>query len=67
METSRPDGDHRLPGGDAMSKSRYSKTKAAGQLVGMSRYGKQFGQQARIIPAENRQMRRMKKRSEVLP
>lgn len=50
-----------------MSKSRYSKTKAAGPLVGMSRYGKQFGQQAHLIPTENRQMRRMRKRSEVLP
>ena len=45
-----------------MSKSRYSKTKAAGQLVGMSRYGKQFGgQQARLVPANNRQMRRARK------
>ncbi len=44
-----------------MSKSRYSKTKAAGQLVGMSRYGKQYGQRARLVPAENRQMRRMRK------
>lgn len=61
METSRSDGDHRLPGGDAMSKSRYSKTKAAGQLVGMSRYGKQFGKQAHLIPTENRQMRRARK------
>lgn len=51
-----------------MSKSRYAKTKAAGQLVGMSRYGKQFGgQQAHLVPTENRQMRRMRKRSEVLP
>jgi hypothetical protein len=40
-----------------MSKSRYSKTKAAGQLVGMSRYGKQ----AHLVPTENRQMRRMRK------
>ena len=44
-----------------MSKSRYAKTKAAGQLVGMSRYGKQFGQQACLVPAENRQMRRERK------
>lgn len=44
-----------------MSKSRYAKTKAAGQLVGMSRYGKQFGQQAHLVPTENRQMRRMRK------
>lgn len=44
-----------------MSKSRYSKTKAAGQLVGLSRYGKQFGQQAHLVPTENRQMRRMRK------
>ena len=44
-----------------MSKSRYSKTKAAGQLVGMSRYGKQFGQQAYLVNANNRQMRRMRK------
>lgn len=44
-----------------MSKSRYSKTKAAGQLVGMNRCGKQFGQQAHLVPANNRQMRRMRK------
>ena len=44
-----------------MSKSRYSKTKAAGQLVGMSRYGKQFGQQAHLVHAEHRQMRRARK------
>lgn len=44
-----------------MSKSRYSKTKAAGQLVGMSRYWKQFGQQAHLVPTENRQMRRIRK------
>lgn len=44
-----------------MSKSKYAKIKAAGQLVGMSRYGKQFGQQARLVPANNRQMRRMRK------
>lgn len=44
-----------------MSKSRYAKTKAAGQLVGMSRYGKQFGQQAHLVPTENRQMRRIRK------
>ena len=50
-----------------MSKSKYAKTKAAGQLVGLSRYGKQFGQQARIFSAENRQMRRLRKKSEVLP
>ena len=30
-------------------------------LVGMSRYGKQFGQQAHLVPTENRQMRRMRK------
>ena len=41
-----------------MSKSRYSKTKTAGQLAGMSRYGKQFGQQAHLVPANNRQMRK---------
>lgn len=40
-----------------MSKSRYSKTKEAGQLVGMSRYGKQ----AHLVHAENRQMRRARK------
>lgn len=44
-----------------MSKSRYAKTKAVGQLVGMSRYGKQFGQQVHLVHAENRQMRRMRK------
>lgn len=43
-----------------MSKSRYAKTKAAGELVGLSKYGKQFGQQARLVQCENRQMRRMK-------
>ena len=44
-----------------MSKSRYAKTKAAGQLVGLSRYGKQFGQQAQLVQVENRKMRRMRK------
>ena len=44
-----------------MSKSKYAKTKAAGQLVGLSRYGKQFGQQAHLVPTENRQMRRARK------
>ena len=44
-----------------MSKSRYAKTKATGQLAGMSRYGKQFGQQAHLVPVENRQMRRARK------
>ena len=27
-----------------MGKSRYAKTKTAGESVGLSRYGKQFGQ-----------------------
>lgn len=48
-----------------MSKSRYSKTKAAGQMVGLRRYGKggkNFGQQAHLIQAENRQIRRMRKK-----
>lgn len=44
-----------------MSKSKYAKTKAAGQLVGLSRYGKQFGQQAHLVHANNRQMRRVRK------
>ena len=51
----------RSPLENNMSKSKYAKTKAAGQLVGMSRYGKQFGQQGHLIPANNRQMRRMRK------
>lgn len=42
-----------------MSKSRYSKTKAAGEAVGMNRYGKQFNQSSRLVPSKNRQMRRM--------
>lgn len=48
-----------------MSKSRYAKTKAAGQAVGLSRYGKggkNFGQQAHLVPLENRQMRRMRQK-----
>ncbi len=45
-----------------MGKSRYAKTKTAGESVGLSRYGKQFGQQAGLLPVENRQMRRMKKK-----
>ena len=45
-----------------MSKSRYSKTKAAGEAVGMNRYGKQFNQSSRLVPSKNRQMRRMKSR-----
>ena len=43
-----------------MSKSRFSKTKAAGAAVGMTRYGKQFGQQPKLVETNNRQMRRMK-------
>lgn len=45
-----------------MSKSRYAKTKAAGEAVGMNRYGKQFNQSSRLIPSKNRQMRRMESR-----
>lgn len=45
-----------------MSKSRYSKTKASGEAVGMTRYGKQFNQKAHLVPANNRQMRRMSAR-----
>lgn len=46
-----------------MSKSRYAKTKAAGQLVGMTREYKPFRQQAHLVPAENRQIRRMRKKN----
>lgn len=49
-----------------MSKSRYAKTKAAGEAVGMNRYGKQFNQSSRLIPSKNRQMRRMGKQREVI-
>lgn len=35
-----------------MSKSRYAKTKAAGEAVGMNRYGKQFNQSSRLIPSK---------------
>lgn len=35
-----------------MSKSRYSKTKAAGEAVGMNRYGKQFNQSSRLVPSK---------------
>ena len=47
-----------------MSKSRYSKTKAAGAMVGMSRHKKEFKSQqagASIIP-DNRQTRRLRAR-----
>ena len=47
-----------------MSKSRYSKTKAAGLLVGMTRYKKQVKSSmagAGIALADNRQMRRARK------
>lgn len=45
-----------------MSKSRYSKTKAAGEAVGMNRYGKQLNQSSRLVPSKNRQMRRTESR-----
>ena len=45
-----------------MSKSRYSKTKAAGEAVEMNRYGKQFNQKPNIVPAKNRQFRRVESR-----
>lgn len=35
-----------------MSKSRYSKTKAAGRAVGLNRYGKQFNQKLNLVPAK---------------
>lgn len=41
---------------------RYTKTKAAGQLVGMTREYKPFRQQTHLVLAENRQMRRMRER-----
>ena len=49
-----------------MGKSRYSKTKGAGMLCGMSRYKKQFkSREARsgviLNEANNRQTRRMMK------
>ncbi len=45
-----------------MSKSRYSKTKAAGEAVGLTRYGKQFNQKPNLVPMKNRQRRRMESR-----
>ena len=48
-----------------MGKSRYSKTKAAGKLCGMSRYKKQFELKtasADLAVVENRQLRRLRKR-----
>ena len=42
-----------------MGKSRYAKTKAAGQAVGLTRYGKLFSQKPELQPGMNRQMRRM--------
>ena len=50
-----------------MSKSRYSKTKSAGALSGMTRYRKEFksraGTCAGLEQVENRQMRRLKGKS----
>lgn len=47
-----------------MGKSRYSKTKAAGLLCGMSRYKQKFEmkQTGGLVAAENRQMRRAKEK-----
>lgn len=48
-----------------MSKSRYSKTKAAGQLCGMSRCKDYKFSQTRSAPVanvQNRQMRRLSKK-----
>lgn len=45
-----------------MSKSRYSKTKAAGEAVRLNRYGKQFNQKPNLVPAKNRQFRRAESR-----
>lgn len=45
-----------------MSKSRHSKTKAAGEAAGMNRYGKQFNQKPNVVPAKNRQFRRTESR-----
>lgn len=47
-----------------MSKSKYSKTKAAGLLCGMSRYKNyKFAQAgAGMVHAENRQMKRLRKK-----
>ena len=48
-----------------MGKSRYSKTKGAGALVGITRYKKSFkfkeaGQNGDVLAVENRTMRRLK-------
>ncbi len=40
-----------------MGKSRYAKTKTAGEVVGLSRYGKQFGQQAGDIREQDKRKR----------
>lgn len=50
-----------------MSKSRYSKTKAAGQLCGMSRCKDYKFSQTRSAPVanvQNRQMRRLSKKKQ---
>lgn len=47
-----------------MSKSKYSKTKAAGLMCGMSRYKNYKFAQAGVgmVQAENRQIKRMRKK-----
>ena len=47
-----------------MSKSRYSKTKAAGLMSGMSRHKQEFKSRMAgpVVIPENRQIRRMRKR-----
>ena len=47
-----------------MGKSRYSKTKAAGLMCGMSRHKQEFKSKMAgpVIVPDNRQIRRLKKR-----
>lgn len=42
-----------------MGKSRYAKTKSAGDMVGLTRYGKQFGKCMDLAKGNNRTMRRI--------
>ena len=51
-------------GGASVSKSRYSKTKAAGLMCGMSRHKQEFKSRMAgpVVIPENRQIRRMRKR-----
>ena len=48
-----------------MSKSRYSKTKAAGEAVGLNRYGKQFNQKTEPDTGEKSSVSESRKQGEV--